>query len=240
MHVRPRRCATRKRASATRTNLATPPKFGGVAMLRSRAGRGAWPLDVRSWLNATAFHGAKRRCSICLLAAATCLMWPRSWSYRRTRCAPTRRISSRKRASIRARNSSIWWNPSKPRGVFPARSPRCLACQFGRVWDDFFATADGLEMQPLHMRSSERRPKAQDIAVCLEIGQNSTKLASGRDPLGKQARSTRQTGAIRYWQAGRTRQTGAIRFPSLPVRMAGPRNLSERAHPLRASRSPTR
>ena len=189
MHVRPRRCATRKRASATRTNLATPPKFGGVAMLRSRAGRGAWPLDVRSWLNATAFHGAKRRCSICLLAAATCLMWPRSWSYRRTRCAPTRRISSRKRASIRARNSSIWWNPSKPRGVFPARSPRCLACQFGRVWDDFFCDRGwpgNAAVAYAQFRAPTESPGYRSLSG------NWPKL----DQTGKRARSTRQTGAI--------------------------------------------
>ena len=61
-----------------------------------------------------------------LPVAAMCRMWPKSWSYRRTPCGPTRRAFSRKWGFIRARSLSTWWSPSKREHV-PAERELCIA-----------------------------------------------------------------------------------------------------------------
>ena len=51
---------------------------------------------------------------------------PKSWSYRRTPCGPTRRAFSQKQGFIRARSLSTWWSPSKREHV-PAERELCIA-----------------------------------------------------------------------------------------------------------------
>ena len=69
---------------------------------------------------------ARPRFSTSLPVAAMCRMWPKSWSYRRTPCGPTRRAFSQKQGFIRARSLSTWWSPSKREHV-PAERELCIA-----------------------------------------------------------------------------------------------------------------
>ena len=74
----------------------------------------------------TSCRVARPRFSTSLPVAAMCRMWPKSWSYRRTPCGPTRRAFSRKWGFIRARSLSTWWSPSKREHV-PAERELCIA-----------------------------------------------------------------------------------------------------------------